>query len=309
MLLPSSFAPSSTALMLTLVVIAMASSSIHASDEGTSAAGRIVEFTVANLDPSNENDNDASNKFRIQLHPEWAPIGVERFEELTDANFWDDMRIFRIVPNFVSQFGISSYPKVQTEWETKGPIVDDPVVSTNSRGTVSFATAGENTRTTQIFINTGNGNARLDGMGFAPIGEVLVPASSSGGYGGMDVVDRFYAGYRELPDQGSIKAMGLEYLDAEYPMLSYFVGAGFVDNDANTDAAAAGNENPPTTTQTTATKEQDTAAVEQKQQDTTFEPKNKQQLPSDSYGSSDANSYGVDSTLIVMAATMFIWVS
>lgn len=134
-------------------------------NSGVAIAGSIVEFTVANLN-TNANTcthvqnthvlqcipshNNATNKFRIQLHPEWAPIGVERFEELTNSSFWHDVRIFRIVPNFISQFGISSTPEVQRSWSSLGPLVDDPVTVSNLRGTVSFATSGENTRTVRV---------------------------------------------------------------------------------------------------------------------------------------------------------------
>ena len=101
------------------------------------AEGKIVEFTVANLASTR-----VSNKFRIQLNPEWAPIGVERFEELTEANFWDNTKIFRVVTNFISQFGINSDPSITQEWKNKGTIVDDPVVANNDRGTITFATSG-----------------------------------------------------------------------------------------------------------------------------------------------------------------------
>ena len=101
------------------------------------AEGKIIEFTVANLVSTR-----VSNKFRIQLYPEWAPIGVERFEELTEANFWDDTKIFRVVTNFISQFGINSDPSITQEWKDKGTIVDDPVVANNDRGTITFATSG-----------------------------------------------------------------------------------------------------------------------------------------------------------------------
>lgn len=181
--------------------------------------GRIIEFLIANL------NKNATNKFRIQLHSSWAPIGVERFEYLTTSDFWKDCRIFRIVKNFVVQFGISSDPIIQAGWEAMGPIIDDPVVASNDRGTVTFATAGEDTRTTEIFINTAN-NKDLDDQGFAPVGEVL-PAGE--GYGGMEVIDEFYSGYGEKPDQERITGEGETYLDEEFPLLSYIVKAEFID--------------------------------------------------------------------------------
>ena len=101
------------------------------------AEGKIVEFTVANLASTR-----VSNKFRVQLNPEWAPVGVERFEELTEANFWDNTKIFRVVTNFISQFGINSNPTITQEWKNKGTIVDDPVFANNDRGTITFATSG-----------------------------------------------------------------------------------------------------------------------------------------------------------------------
>ena len=181
--------------------------------------GRIIEFLIANL------NNNATNKFRIQLHSSWAPIGVERFEYLTTSDFWNDCRIFRIVNNFVVQFGISSDPVIQAGWEAMGPILDDPVVASNDRGTVTFATAGKDTRTTEVFINLAN-NKDLDEQGFAPVGEVL-PAGE--GYGGMEVVDDFFSGYGEKPDQERITGEGETYLDEEFPLLSYIVKAEFID--------------------------------------------------------------------------------
>ncbi|KAL7531880.1 hypothetical protein ACHAXR_004289 [Thalassiosira sp. AJA248-18] len=225
--------------------------------------GKIVEFTIANLNTNANNcthikdthvlqcipsHNNATNKFRIKLHPEWAPIGVDRFEDLTTSNFWHDVAIFRIVPNFISQFGISSYPEVQKNWTYMGPIQDDPVSVSNNRGTVTFATAGDNSRTlrlqTQIFINTSD-NWYLDEQGFAPIGEVL-PAGV--GYGGMEVIahiillnrpsmlraryiDEFYAGYGQEPSQTKIRQEGEAYLKEKFPLLSYVVKAEFVDQD------------------------------------------------------------------------------
>lgn len=145
----------------------------------------------------------------IQTRPEWAPLGVEHFHELLDTNFYKDAKFFRVVDDFIIQFGIPAIPSKKY----KKPIKDDPVTQTNARGTLTYATSGANTRTTQMFVNTRNdGNKFLDNQGFAPIGEVIK---------GMDVVDQIYNGYGEKPNQGKIQNRGNEYLDKEFPLLSY----------------------------------------------------------------------------------------
>jgi peptidyl-prolyl cis-trans isomerase A (cyclophilin A) len=122
------------------------------------------------------------------------------------------------LPGFIAQFGINGEPSVMSKWRSNS-IPDDPVKVSNSRGTVVFATAGANTRTTQIFINTREqGNAFLDKQGFSPFGLVVE---------GMDIVDKLYAGYGEGapsgkgPNQGLIQAKGNKYLEEAYPKLSY----------------------------------------------------------------------------------------
>lgn len=182
--------------------------------------GKIVQLTINNL------NDESSGIIKIQLRPDWAPKGVARFESLTETNFWKDCRVFRVIPGFITQFGINGDPAVQSKYRSNS-IQDDPVKVSNDRGTVVFATSGPNTRTTQLFINTNNkGNAFLDKQGFSPIGTVIE---------GMDVVDKFYAGYGEGapsgkgPNQGLIQAKGNAYLEPAFPKLSYIADSKFIN--------------------------------------------------------------------------------
>ncbi|HEU5262584.1 MAG TPA: peptidylprolyl isomerase [Gemmatimonadales bacterium] len=152
--------------------------------------------------------------FVIEVHRDWAPLGADRFYNLVRSGYYDGARFFRVISGFMAQFGIHGDPQVSAAWRG-ARIPDDPVRQRNTRGAVSFATAGPGTRTTQLFINYGD-NSRLDSMGFAPFGRVVE---------GMDVVDRLHAGYGEGaprgrgPDQGRIEAEGNAYLEREFPEL------------------------------------------------------------------------------------------
>jgi cyclophilin family peptidyl-prolyl cis-trans isomerase len=147
----------------------------------------------------------APTPVRIRLHPEWAPIGVAQFQKLVASHYKDQAAFFRVVPGFIAQFGLPAMP--MPKW---APLQDDPVVVTNARGTVTFATSGPNTRSNQLFINLGN-NANLDSRGFSPIGEIVE---------GMEAVDAINTEYGERPDQGWITTMGNMYLDQQFPNLS-----------------------------------------------------------------------------------------
>jgi peptidyl-prolyl cis-trans isomerase A (cyclophilin A) len=147
--------------------------------------------------------------FIVEVHKEWAPKGVQRFYELVNAGYFDGNRFFRIVPNFIVQFGMSGDPAMTRKWDKNIP--DDPVSQTNRTGSLTFATAGPNTRTTQLFINL-RSNQMLDSQGFAPFGMVVE---------GMSVVESFNKEYGERPDQGEIRNRGNAYLTAEFPRLDY----------------------------------------------------------------------------------------
>lgn len=154
--------------------------------------------------------------FTIELYRDWAPRGVDRFYELVQDNFFDDARFFRVVRNFVVQFGINKDPKVNSLWSRLN-LPDDPVKQSNTRGTLVYATAGPNTRTTQLFINLAN-NRMLDSQGFAPFGKVV---------DGMSVVDSLYAGYGDMPPGGNgpdpsrIETQGNQYLIDHFGRLDY----------------------------------------------------------------------------------------
>lgn len=154
----------------------------------------------------------------IELHKDWAPLGVARFRELVESGYFDGARFFRVVPGFVVQFGIAANPLLTAKWQGT-EIQDDPVLQSNTRGIVTFATAGRNTRTTQLFINLAD-NPRLDNMGFAPIGRVVR---------GMDAVDSIDSRYGEAPQQPRIEAEGEAYLSHEFPNLDKIISARIID--------------------------------------------------------------------------------
>lgn len=161
----------------------------------------------------------SKGEFTVEVTREWAPKGADRFYELVQSNFFDGARFFRVIRSprpFMAQFGISGDPAVSANWRDAN-LEDDPVKQSNTRGRISFATAGPNTRTTQMFINYAD-NSRLDASGFAPVGEVVA---------GMEVVDQLYADYGEGapggagPDQELIEKEGNAYLEKNFPNLDY----------------------------------------------------------------------------------------
>jgi peptidyl-prolyl cis-trans isomerase A (cyclophilin A) len=149
--------------------------------------------------------------FVVEVHRPWAPLGADRFYNLVKNGFFTNAAFFRVVVSprpFIVQFGLNANPAVNKVWQAAN-IKDDPVMGSNTRGTLVFATAGPNTRTTQLFINLNN-NSPLDSMGFAPFGTVT---------DGMDVVDKIYPGYAERPDQQRITEEGDAYLVKNFPKI------------------------------------------------------------------------------------------
>jgi len=154
--------------------------------------------------------------FVIEVTRAWAPQGADRFYNLVKNGFFDNTRFFRVIPNFMVQFGISGDPALNTKWRV-ARIPDDKPAQSNTRGMVTFATSGPNARTTQVFINFKN-NSRLDALGFAPFGKVV---------SGMNVVDALNGEYGEGapdgrgPDQMRLQTEGNAYLAKDFPRMDF----------------------------------------------------------------------------------------
>ena len=147
----------------------------------------------------------------VTVHRDWAPLGADRFYNLVKNGFYDEARFFRVVPNFMVQFGMNANPAVTSAWRST-TLADDPVKQSNKKGYVTFANTGQpNSRGTQVFINFKD-NGFLDAQRFAPFGEVTQ---------GMDIAEKITAEYGEKPDQGSITSQGNAYLTKAFPKLDF----------------------------------------------------------------------------------------
>ncbi|MEM7434618.1 MAG: peptidylprolyl isomerase [Myxococcota bacterium] len=216
--------------VLCTLVGALLWSGCSKNEETTSAApaedsaAEAKEATLPN-DPAQAPDqftvelDTTKGPIAIEVHRDWSPNGVDRFYELVNNGYYNDVAFFRVIDGFMAQVGISGDPAQNAVWREKR-IPDDPVKGSNTRGMVSFATSGPDSRTTQFFINFTD-NSRLDGMGFSPFGQVK----------DMTTVDALYSGYGEGaprgrgPSQGAMQAEGNAYLSKNFPKLDYIKGA------------------------------------------------------------------------------------
>jgi peptidyl-prolyl cis-trans isomerase A (cyclophilin A) len=166
--------------------------------------------------------------FVVAVTRAWAPHGADRFYNLVNNGYFNDCRFFRVVYGFMVQFGINGDPALNSVWR-EARIPDDPPQQSNKRGFVTFATAGPNTRTTQVFINTVDRNTNLDDKGFVPFGRVVE---------GMDVVDKLFSGYGESapqghgPDQTRAQKEGNAYMTRLFPKLDSIKTATIVKGEA-----------------------------------------------------------------------------
>lgn len=196
------------------LVVAAIAAPVFAQAPGLSNPAALTEQAPATYKVRVET---SKGPFVIQVHRSWAPHGADRFYNLVKHGFFDNDRFFRVISGFMVQFGINGDPKVMEAWRP-AMLPRDPVKQSNKRGYITYAMgASPDTRTTQVFINFGD-NSNLDGMGFAPFGQVT---------SGMNVVDKIYSGYGEGaprgrgPEQGRIQMEGNAYLMKAFPKMDY----------------------------------------------------------------------------------------
>ena len=159
----------------------------------------------------------SAGNFVMLVHRDWAPRGAERFYQLITNKYYDGAPFYRVVPGFMVQFGMCGDPKGTKYWDKSFP--DEDVKQSNVPGLVSYAKAGPNTRSTQLFINYGN-NQKLDSNGFSPFAEVVE---------GMKNVIAINAEYLELPRQKDLARSGNKYAFEKFPNIDYIVKATIMD--------------------------------------------------------------------------------
>lgn len=206
-----------TAGLAALVTVAAASVGVGA-EQPTPRKSLMVPAAFTDTAPEtfNVKFDTSVGEFVVKVTRAWAPNGADRFYNLVKNGYYDNVRFFRVVSDFMAQFGIHGDPKIAAPWRG-ARIKDDPVRQSNKRGTITYATSGPDARTTQVFINFRD-NGGLDNQGFAPFGQVV---------SGMNVVDALYSGYGDGaprgrgPDQARLQAEGNAYLMKDFPQLDY----------------------------------------------------------------------------------------
>lgn len=207
-----------TAGLAALVTVAAASVGVGA-EQPTPRKSLMVPAAFTDTAPEtfNVKFDTSVGEFVVKVTRAWAPNGADRFYNLVKNGFYDDARFFRAVSNFMVQFGLNGNPTVTKVWQP-ARIPPDKVTQGNKKGFVTFAMGAKpDTRTTQVFINLRN-NGNLDGIGFAPFGQVV---------SGMEIVDKIYTGYGDGPPNGGgppqarVANEGNAYLMKSFPKLDY----------------------------------------------------------------------------------------
>ena len=158
--------------------------------------------------------------FIVQAVRSWSPLGVDRLYNLVKIGYFTDVAFFRVMPDFIAQFGMHGDPNINSMWENAN-LQDEPVKQSNQRGFMTYAMKPgiPNSRSTQFFINYKD-NSFLDAQGFSPIGEVVA---------GIEVVDSIFSGYGQQPNQATISGQGNAYLESQFPNLDYIRSAAIVE--------------------------------------------------------------------------------
>jgi len=154
--------------------------------------------------------------FEIETTREWSPKAVDRFYSLIKHGFYNDIIIYRVVPNYVAQFAPTDTTLLNLWSKIKVP--DEPVLKENTKGTVAFARGGVETRGSDIFINLKNNSPRLDTLNYnGVVGFPVIAIVTKG----MDVIESFYSGYSDkvLSDLDTLKSDQRAFLIAKYPFL------------------------------------------------------------------------------------------
>ena len=199
--------------VITVAVLTLATASLFAAGQAAGAASLKNPASLKETAPATykANFDTSAGAIVIEVHRAWAPLGADRFYNLVKNGFFDNARFFRVVPNFMVQFGMNGDPAVTAAWQG-ATLKDEPTKETNKKGYVTFAKTGApNSRGTQVFINFKD-NGFLDSQGFAPFGQVV---------SGMDVAEKITSQYGESPNQVRITAEGNAYLTKEFPKLDY----------------------------------------------------------------------------------------
>lgn len=200
-----------------LAVLVLAIAVLGAADEKKPAAKAAKKVALPKPTPPKGPESyrvkftTSRGDFVVEVTRKWSPNGADRFHEAVTGGFYDECRFFRVVPNFIVQFGINGDPKVQSRWR-RANLKDDPAAGhSNLKSTLTFATSGPNTRTTQLFFNLKD-NAFLDKLGFTPFGKVVE---------GFESVQKINAEYGEKAQQGVLQSEGNRYLKEEFPRMDY----------------------------------------------------------------------------------------
>ena len=163
--------------------------------------------------------------FEIEATRQWSPLAVDRLYQLIKTGFYNDIALYRVIPHFVAQFGTNNDTLLNASW-IKYKLPDEPVLRLNDSGTIAFARAGVNTRSTDIYINLKN-NHRLDTIYYSSVrGFPCIAVVTKG----MDIVQSFYSGYKEEPMQKADSTIDAwnKYFKGNYPKLDYIIKAAII---------------------------------------------------------------------------------